>query len=87
MGYVTSVELFMDLEFMKCEPSILFFKGYLETEVNFYDKLIPELRTLGTPLPHLFPYLWGDYETHSKEVLLLERREDFNLAPLSSEGK
>ena len=68
-------------------PLFFFFKGYLETEVNFYDKLIPELRTLGTPLPHLFPYLWGDYETHSKEVLLLERREDFNLAPLSSEGK
>ena len=67
-------------------PSILFIKGYLETEVNFYDKLIPELRTLGTPLPHLFPYLWGDYETHSKEVLLLERRNDYNLAPLSSEG-
>ena len=62
------------------------FQGYLETEVNFYDKLVPELRTLGTPLPTLFPYLWGDYQTFNREVLILERDNDFQPAPISSEG-
>ena len=62
------------------------FQGYLETEVNFYDKLVPELRSLGTPLPTLFPYLWGDYQTFNREVLILERDNDFQPAPISSEG-
>lgn len=62
------------------------FQGYLETEVNFYDKLLPELRSLGTPLPTLFPYLWGDYQTFNREVLILERDNDFQPAPISSEG-
>ena len=62
------------------------FQGYLETEVNFYDKLVPELRSLGTPLPKLFPYLWGDYQTFNREVLILERDNDFQPAPISSEG-
>ena len=62
------------------------FQGYLETEVNFYDKLLPELRSLGTPLPPLFPYLWGDYQTFNREVLILERDNDFQPAAISSEG-
>ena len=61
------------------------FQGYLETEVNFYDKLVPELRSLGTPLPKLFPYLWGDYQTFNREVLILERDNDFFPAPISTE--
>ena len=56
------------------------FQGLLETEVNFYDKLLPELDQLRTVLPKTFPYLWGDSKTLNKEVLLLERDPDFSLA-------
>lgn len=48
------------------------FQGLLETEVNFYAELLPELGQLGAPLPKTFPLLWGDYKTLNHEVLMLE---------------
>ena len=62
------------------------FQGLLETEVNFFDKLLPELSRLEAPPPRTFPYLWGDYKSLSREVLLLERQPEFELAIMKSSG-
>jgi len=64
------------------------FQGLLETEVNFYFKLVPELMRLRAPMPKTFPVLWGDYKTTEKEILLLENLENegFVSPRLSSEG-
>ena len=61
----------------------------METEVNFYFKLVPELIALRAPMPKIFPILWGDYKSTDKEILLLENLENqgFNLASPSSQGK
>jgi hypothetical protein len=61
------------------------FQGLLETEVNFYMELLPELGQLGAPLPRTFPLVWGDYKTLSREVLLLERQSGFQLSPTSGQ--
>ena len=60
----------------------------METEVNFYFKLVPELNGLRAPMPRTFPVLWGDYKSTEKEILLLENLENqgFSSAPPSSEG-
>ena len=67
---------------------LICFKGILETEVNFYFKLIPELMRLRAPMPKTFPVLWGDYKSTEKEILLLENLENegFVSPQLSSEG-
>ena len=48
----------------------------METEVNFYFKLVPELIGLRAPMPKTFPVLWGDYKSTEKEILLLENLEN-----------
>ena len=60
----------------------------METEVNFYYKLIPELISLGAPMPTTFPVLWGDCKSTDKEILLLENlgNEGFTSAYPSPEG-
>ena len=65
------------------------FQGIMETEVNFYFKLVPELIGLRAPMPKTFPILWGDYKSTDKEILLLENLENqgFNLASPSPQGK
>ena len=47
-------------------------KGILETEVSFYNELLPELIQLGAPLPKTFNVLWGDSKTLNREILLLD---------------
>ena len=47
-------------------------QGILETEVNVYTELLPELRLLKAPLPLTFDVLWGDCKTLNREILLLE---------------
>ena len=51
-----------------------FFQGLLETEVNFYEKLLKELNF---PPPRTLPYLWGNYQSLNREVLLLEHDSAF----------
>ena len=60
----------------------------METEVNFYYKLIPELISLRAPMPTTFPVLWGDCKSTDKEILLLENLENegFTSAYPSPEG-
>ena len=60
----------------------------METEVNFYFKLVPELAALRAPMPKTFPVLWGDYKSTEKEILLLENLEGqgFTSAQPSPEG-
>ena len=60
----------------------------METEVNFYYKLIPELIALRAPMPTTFPVLWGDCKSTDKEILLLENLENegFTSAYPSPEG-
>ena len=60
----------------------------METEVNFYYKLIPELISLRAPMPTTFPVLWGDCKSTDKEILLLENfeNEGFTSAYPSPEG-
>ena len=60
----------------------------METEVNFYFRLVPELMGLRAPMPKTFPVLWGDYKSTEKEILLLENLENqgFSSAPPSPEG-
>ena len=60
----------------------------METEVNFYFKLIPELISLRSPMPKTFPVLWGDYKSTDKEILLLENleKQGFISPPPSPEG-
>lgn len=67
---------------------MLYYQGILETEVNFYFKLIPELIALRAPMPKTFPVLWGDCKSIDKEILLLENLENqgFSSAPPSPEG-
>ncbi len=62
------------------------FQGLLETEVNFYADLIPDLNQLGAPMPRTFPFLWGDYKTLNREVLLLERQAAFDVATTIENG-
>lgn len=42
------------------------FQGILETEVNFYERLVPQLKGLGAPLPVLPRKVHGDYKTLSR---------------------
>ena len=60
----------------------------METEVNFYYKLIPELISLRAPMPTTYPVLWGDCKSPDKEILLLENLENegFTSAYPSPEG-
>ena len=53
----------------------------MESEVNFYAKLVPELSSIGAPMPATLSLLWGDYKNFGKEVLLLQsmRTKGFNL--------
>ncbi len=39
------------------------FQGTLETEVNFYQRLVPQLRQLGAPLPLLPSMVHSDCKT------------------------
>lgn len=44
----------------------------METEVCFYEKLVPELKHFeASESPLLLPLLRGDYCTEGKEILLL----------------
>ena len=60
----------------------------METEVNFYFKLVPEIAALRAPMPKTFPVLWGDYKSTEKEILLIENLEGqgFTSAQPSPEG-
>ena len=49
-----------------------FFQGFLETEIFFYSKFVPELSRLGAPLPLLYPLVHSDYAALNREVLLLD---------------
>ncbi len=62
------------------------FQGLLETEVNFYDKLIPQLNSLGSPKLTTLPYLWGDYESLSREIVLLQKNSLFKAKEVGEEG-
>ena len=65
-----------------------YLKGILETEVNVYFKLVPELTALRATMPKTFPFIWGDCKSTSKEILLLENLEcrGFQSAIQSPEG-
>ena len=48
------------------------FQGFLETEIYFYSKFVPELSRLGAPLPLLYPLVHSDYISMNREILLLD---------------
>ena len=55
--------------------------------LNFHiERLLPELNHMRSPLPPTLPYLWGDYKTLNREVLVLEREGNFECAPNKSSG-
>ena len=66
------------------------FQGTLETEVSFYQRLVPELNSLGCPLPKMYPMIWADYKSLNREVLIVEdmaRREGYAATRAKKEGK